>query len=158
MVEISPLVASDRVEWETLTRAFKDHFNAPEPDDAYDRVWGRLLAATEIHGIAARIDGRMVGIAHYYFHVGVWRSTALYLADLFVDKDIRRHGVGRQLLDWLARHAADQGAGRFYWNTPESDPISRPFYDKVSKYVEMVMYSYPVKREPAIDEGRGPRR
>lgn len=145
MVEIRPLVESDRAEWETLTHAFKQHFNAEESDEAYDRVWRRLMEAEEIYGIAARLDGRMVGIAHYYFHVGIWRSKACYLGDLYVDKEVRRHGVARAILDWLAREAAERGAGRFYWNTPQDDPLSRPFYDKVARFQPLVMYSYPHK-------------
>lgn len=149
MLEITPLVAADRVEWEALTRAFKDHFNVEESAADYDRVWRRLLAAEEIHGVAARLDGRMVGIAHYLFHTGVWRSDACYLADLFVDREIRRQGVGQAILDWVARDAIARGAGRFVWNTPEGDETSRPFYDRVARYTGLVTYSYPLKRVAA---------
>ena len=149
MVEISPLAASERADWEVLMRAFREHYHATETDEAYERVWQRLLDADEpVYGIAARLDGRMVGFAHYNFHRGIWRSDACYLADLFVDKEIRRRGVALAMLDWIGRDAVARGAGRFYWHTPE-DADSRPFYDKVAKFSGLVLYSRKLDVTPA---------
>ena len=44
------------------------------------------MKAEELHGLAARLDGRVVGIAHYIFHTSVWFDDVCYLADLFVDE------------------------------------------------------------------------
>jgi GNAT superfamily N-acetyltransferase len=149
MVEISPLAASERSEWEVLMRAFRAHYNATESDEDYERVWCRLLDAAEpVYGIGARSDGRLVGIAHYNFHQGIWRSDACYLADLYVDGEIRRQGIARAMLDWIGRDAVARGAGRFYWHTPQ-DADSRPFYDKVATFSGLVLYSRKLDVTPA---------
>ncbi|WP_326929357.1 GNAT family N-acetyltransferase [Amycolatopsis orientalis] len=54
--------------------------------------------AGRIRGIAARIDGTMVGIAHYLFHASIWYSGNCCLADLYVAENVRRKGVATALI------------------------------------------------------------
>lgn len=78
-MSIGLLTEPDRDEWEGLTRSFHSHW-AGRPgrpatevdDDGYERTWQRLVDGEQIRGICARLDGKMVGIAHYLFHASVW--------------------------------------------------------------------------------------
>jgi hypothetical protein len=65
VLSIGFLTESDREPWEELARGKDTHFAVERPADAYERTWRRLLDDDRIHGIAARLDGRMVGTAHY---------------------------------------------------------------------------------------------
>jgi hypothetical protein len=65
MIEIGPLRPEDRAAWEVLARGYKAFYQESEPDEAYEQTWQRLAAGTELFGLGARLDGRLVGIAHY---------------------------------------------------------------------------------------------
>lgn len=131
----------DRADWEVLARAFKTFFDAEVGDEGYEQTWRRLLDGEQIHGIAARLDGKVVGIAHYLFHASVWSAGRCYLADLFVDPGVRRRGVATTMIDWVAADAEEHGAPRLYWNTLET-AAARSLYDKVATHKGHIVYSY----------------
>jgi len=142
MVEISFLAESDRGDWERLARGKDAYFEVERADEDYDRTWRRLLDDERIRGIAARLDGKMVGIAHYLYHASVWYSGKCYLADLFVDSEVRRRGVATAMIEWVARDAKEHGFPGLYWNTLEDAP-ARALYDQVGKlHKGFIHYSY----------------
>jgi GNAT superfamily N-acetyltransferase len=148
VVEISPLTASDRAGWEVLARGFKAFFGAEISDEGYEQTWRRLLDGDQIRGIAARLDGRMVGIAHYFFHTTVWKGERCYLQDLFVDPETRGRGVARALIEWVAREAEQHGAVNVYWHTTQGNVTARALYDKVASGRDFVAYTRPVSVGP----------
>ena len=142
MVEISFLTESDRACLEVLARGKDTYFDVDRSNDSYEQNWRRLLDDQQVRGIAARLDGRMVGIAHYLFHASVWHAGRCYLADLFVDAEARRHGVATAMIEWVARDAEQQSAPGLYWNTLEDAP-ARALYDKVGQLHErFILYTY----------------
>src|SRR6516164_834168 len=114
MIKIGPLASSERSAWERLARGYNDFYETVLPPEDYDRAWQRLLANREIHGLGARLDGQLIGIAHYLFHANVWRDDVCYLQDLFVDEEVRGQGAARALIDAVAGAARRRGAARFY--------------------------------------------
>ena len=82
-IAIAPLGAADRAEWEALARGYKAFYRTETPDERYAETWRLLLADERIHGLGARLDGGLVGIAHYLFHAQTWSSDCCYLQDLF---------------------------------------------------------------------------
>ncbi|MFC3450811.1 GNAT family N-acetyltransferase [Amycolatopsis speibonae] len=56
-----------------------------------DRTQRRRLRTDT--GVAAGLDGRLVGVAHYLFHASIRYSGKRHLADLFVDPRVRRRGT-----------------------------------------------------------------
>ncbi|WP_409490986.1 N-acetyltransferase family protein [Amycolatopsis sp. cmx-11-12] len=143
MVEISLLTESDRASWEVLARGHHAHFEAEVGDDSYEQAWQRVLEGVQARGIAAWVDGKMVGIAHYVFHASVWRAGGrCYLADLYVDPEVRRRGVATAMIKWVAWDAEAHGFPRLYWNTLEDAP-ARALYDKVADFHQgLIHYSY----------------
>jgi GNAT superfamily N-acetyltransferase len=143
MIEIAPLSESDRVAWEKLARGYNDFYETVLPDAAYDRTWRRLLAGQEVHGLGARLDGRLIGIAHFLFHANAWRDDVCYLQDLFVDESVRGQGAARALIEAVATVARQQGASRFYWQTKRDNDRARALYDKVARFKGFIRYDYP---------------
>ena len=144
MIEITKLQKSDRADWEKLARGHNDFYETVLPDSDYDRAWSRLLADREIHGLAAWLDGRLVGIAHFLFHSNIWRAEVCYLQDLFVDEEVRGQGAARALIDAVAGAARRRGAARFYWQTKHDNHRARALYDKVAVHRGFIRYDYPL--------------
>jgi GNAT superfamily N-acetyltransferase len=141
VVEINFLTESDRACWEVLARGKDAYFETERSDDDYEQTWRRLLDG-EQRGIVARLDGKMVGIAHYVFHASIWGAGRCYLADLFVDAEVRRRGVATAVIKWVAWDAEEHGFPRLYWNTLEDAP-ARALYDKVGKFHKgFIFYTY----------------
>ncbi|KAB8194798.1 GNAT family N-acetyltransferase [Nonomuraea phyllanthi] len=72
MIEIDVRTESDRACREAPARGKDAYFDVERGDDDYERTWRRLLDDEQVGGVAARLDGKMAGIAHYLFHAGVW--------------------------------------------------------------------------------------
>ena len=142
MIVIGPFQRSDRAAWEKLARGYNDFYETELPDRDYDRAWGRLLQDEEIHGLGARLDGQLVGIAHYLFHASIWRDNSCYLQDLFVDETVRGQGAARRLIDAVADAARQRGAVRYYWQTKQDNVRARALYDKVARFRGFIRYDY----------------
>ena len=89
MLEIGHLNEGDHEAWRRLAQGYNDFYETVCPDEAYQRAWRRLRAGVDVHALGARLEGRLIGIAHYLFHVNVWRPDVCYLQDLFVDEAVR---------------------------------------------------------------------
>ncbi|HUS24969.1 MAG TPA: GNAT family N-acetyltransferase [Candidatus Binatia bacterium] len=62
---------------------------------------GRMVVAAE--------GGAVAGVAVYRIHENTHAGVQLYVDDLVTDAAQRSRGVGRALLDWLARHGRERG-------------------------------------------------
>ena len=101
-IAIAPLAPGDRAEWEVLARGYKAFYRTELADEDYERTWQALLAGERVHGLGARLDGRLVGIAHYLFHAQTWSPDCCYLQDLFTAEDARGRGVATALIEAVA--------------------------------------------------------
>lgn len=144
MIEITPLHEADRRAWQPLAVGYNTFYGRVLPDDDYDRTWRRLMKSEELHGLAARLDGRLIGIAHYLFHPNVWVDRACYLADLFVDEAVRGQGAARLLIEAVAAEARSRGCARYYWLTKQDNARARGLYDKVARFAGFIRYDYPL--------------
>jgi len=144
MIEIAPLAPGDRAEWERLARGYKAFYRTELADARYAETWRTLLAGERVHGLAARIDGRLVGIAHYLFHAQTWSVDACYLQDLFTAEEARGRGVATALIAAVAEAARDRGAAKYYWMTKEDNRTARALYDRVARFKGFVRYDHPL--------------
>jgi GNAT superfamily N-acetyltransferase len=145
VISIEPLRAADRAGWERLARGYKAFYRTPVPDDGYDRAWRLLHDDTSgRYGVGARLDGQLVGIAHYLFHITFWGADSCYLQDLFVDEAARGHGAARALIEHVAEVARARGAERYYWTTKHDNDTARALYDKLARHNGFIRYDYPL--------------
>jgi len=64
----------------------------------------------------AEWNGQPVGFALWFYNFSTWKGRhGLYLEDLFVRPEHRGRGIGKALLQRLARHCIDEGLARFEW-------------------------------------------
>jgi len=144
-VGIAPLRGDDRARWEVLARGYKAFYETRLADVAYACAWQRLVADDVVHGLGARVDGSLVGIAHFFFHPTVWMADACHLQDLFVDEAMRNRGVARALIEGVVVAARERGASRVYWHTHVGNATARALYDRVARHVGMIRYDRPLE-------------
>lgn len=144
MIEIAPLREADRDAWENLARGYKAFYRTALPAARYAETWRLLRAGERIHGLAARLDGRLVGIAHYLFHAQTWSADACYLQDLFIAEDARGRGVATALIEAVAEAARARGAAKYYWMTKEDNRTARALYDRIARFKGFVRYDHPM--------------
>jgi len=144
VIAIAPLRAGDRAEWEALARSYKAFYRTDHPQERYDETWAALIASERIHGLAARLNGRMVGFAHYLFHAQTWTVDYCYLQDLFSAEDARGKGVATALIDAVAEEARKRGALKYYWLTKEDNLPARALYDRIARFKGFLRYDYPL--------------
>lgn len=143
-IAIAPLAPGDRAEWEALARGYKAFYRTETSDECYEETWRMLMANERVHGLAARIDGRMAGIAHYLFHAQTWTVDCCYLQDLFTAEDARGKGVATALIGAVAEAARERGALKYYWLTKEDNLPARALYDRIAAFKGFLRYDYPL--------------
>jgi GNAT superfamily N-acetyltransferase len=75
------------------------------------------------------LDGDVVGFALFFHNFSTFRGKpGIYLEDLYVRPAARGHGVGKQLLAWLARTALERGCARLEWAVLDWNAPSIGFY------------------------------
>jgi len=141
---VERLGPDDRPAWQLLAQGYKDFYQTPTQDFEFDTAWQRLMLQDRIFGLGAKLDGQLVGIAHYLFHTTVWAPRSCYLQDLFTAQEARGRGVARALVEAVAEQARAEGADRFYWLTQESNASARELYDKLARYRGFIRYDYPL--------------
>ncbi|MCT2533837.1 GNAT family N-acetyltransferase [SAR92 clade bacterium H231] len=144
-MKISRFRAGDWSEWRELAMGYKEFYQTPTSDKEYEIAWARLLEGTEVLGLGAKVEGKLVGIAHFLFHTTIWSPRTCYLQDLFTAQESRGLGVARELINAVADQAKLSGADRYYWNTQEENETARILYDKVAKYRGFIRYDFPLE-------------
>lgn len=101
-------------EVEATTGSLRKSFFAPQP------AAGALLADC---------DGKLAGYAIYFFTFSSFVGRAgLWLDDLYVRPKFRHQGVGRSLIQEVARIGAEQNCGRFEWTALHWNRKALDFY------------------------------
>jgi GNAT superfamily N-acetyltransferase len=112
------------------------YYGATEEEPLAERVpqiTSALFATPpSAYALLAWDDDQLIGIAAYSFlwpAAGVSRS--LYLKELYVSEESRRHGIGQMLMSELCRIATESGCERFEWTADADNPIALKFYERI---------------------------
>lgn len=79
--------------------------------------------------VIARWQGEPAGFALFFHNYSTFLGRpGVYLEDLFVKPELRGQGVGRALLQYLAKVALDRGCGRLEWSVLDWNEPAIGFY------------------------------
>lgn len=133
-IRVRPLGPGDIEAFIELIDALADYERLPRPGpDARERLAKDALSEPpRFHVLLAEVDGRAVGYAVYFFTYSTFLGRpTLYLEDIFVREEERRHGVGRLLMRRLAQEATRHGCGRMEWQVLAWNTLAIGFYARL---------------------------
>jgi GNAT superfamily N-acetyltransferase len=82
------------------------------------------------------VEGRVVAFALFFTNYSTFLSLpGLYLEDLYVQPSQRGTGLGKALLQHLARLAVARGYGRFEWSVLDWNENAIRFYERLGATV-----------------------
>ncbi len=85
-----------------------------------------------VEALIAEWQGEPAAFAVYFHNFSTFTGRAgLYLEDLFVKPQFRRHGIGRRLLAHLAQIAVDRNCPRFEWAALDWNQPAIDFYEEL---------------------------
>jgi GNAT superfamily N-acetyltransferase len=131
---IEPAQPQDIGELLRLIRALADYERLSQAVVATAELLHESLFGERAVGAAllARADGRAVGMAIYFANLSTFLGrSGIYLEDLFVEPDYRGRGIGRALLQQVARIAVARGCRRMEWSALDWNAPAIGFYKHV---------------------------
>ena len=75
-------------------------------------------------------NGKIVGIALYYYKYSTWKGKCLFLEDIIVTESERKNGYGKQLFDAVVQVAKKDKVKRMEWQVLEWNEPAINFYKK----------------------------
>lgn len=82
--------------------------------------------------VIARWQGQPAGFALFFHNYSTFLGRpGIYLEDLFVKPELRGQGVGRALLQFLARLAQERNCGRLEWSVLDWNEPAIGFYKSI---------------------------
>jgi GNAT superfamily N-acetyltransferase len=80
----------------------------------------------------ARCDGKLAGYAIYFFTFSSFIGRpGIWLEDLYVRPEFCKRGLGRGLMEAVARIGVERNCGRFEWMALDWNEKALDFYDKL---------------------------
>jgi GNAT superfamily N-acetyltransferase len=133
-VTVRPATRADGDTWLALVDALADYEKLARPTpEARQRLLHDAFgpAPNRIQVYVGEVDGRAVAYAiTCETYSSFLALPTLYLEDLFVLPDARRHGVGRAMIRYLAGEALRRGCGRMEWVVLDWNRLAIDFYEK----------------------------
>lgn len=82
--------------------------------------------------VLAEKGGLPAGFALFFHTFSTFLGLpGIYVEDIYVEPAYRRHGVGRELLKFIARQAKARGCGRLEWSVLDWNEPAIAFYRKL---------------------------
>ena len=110
-----------------------EHLVAATEEKLRETLFGeRAFAETLI----ASIGGTAAGYSLFFHNYSTFLAKpGMYVEDVFVLPEYRRHGIGRALFKALAATALERGCGRLEWSVLDWNAPAIDFYQKLGAEV-----------------------
>jgi len=82
------------------------------------------------HTFIAEKDGKIVGMALFYYRYSTWKGRTIHLEDLIVNESMRGSGLGFALYREIIRQGKKDGVRRIEWNVLDWNTPAIDFYEK----------------------------
>lgn len=79
--------------------------------------------------IVAEEEGRVVGMALYFYVYSTWKGRMIYLEDFVLEPEHRRKGIGQKLWDALIEAGKERGCKLLKWQVVDTNTEAMKFYE-----------------------------
>ena len=83
----------------------------------------------------AEINGKIIGMALFYYRYSTWKGRTIHLEDLIVTESLRGTGAGSLLYKEVFKFAKQQGVRRVEWAVLDWNTPAINFYEKTGATV-----------------------
>src|SRR5215475_10602487 len=104
-----------------------------EVEAAAESLTDSLFGPNPVAGaLMGRVGGELAGYALYFFTFSSFIGRpGIWLEDLYVRPPFRRQGLGRAMIEAVARIGAERNCGRFEWTALNWNKNALDFYRKL---------------------------
>ena len=147
---VRPAVPQDLEQWLPLWTEYNAFYGREGatalPDEVTADRWATFLSpAVPMWALVAERGGRLVGLAHYLFHLSTTSlAPSCYMQDLFTAAGERGSGIGAALIAGVAAEARLAGSSSIYWQTHRTNATAMRLYDRVATPSEFLIYRQPL--------------
>jgi diamine N-acetyltransferase len=116
-----------------------DYENLQHEVDATPEEIAKALFAAEprLSCDLAEWDGEPAGFAVWFLNFSTFRGRhGIYLEDVFVRREFRGRGIGKALMQRLAKTCLDNGYARFEWAVLDWNAPSIAFYKSIGAEIK----------------------
>ena len=134
MLEIHAASRNDVTRLLSLIRALATYEKKPHKVVATETDLARDLFGThpKFRALIAEWDGKPAGYASFFYFYSTYEGrAALFLEDLFVLEEFRKHGIGKALLAAVAKQALDEGCFGLRWEVLDWNRPAIEFYERL---------------------------
>ncbi|MCU0360734.1 MAG: GNAT family N-acetyltransferase [Bacteroidia bacterium] len=78
----------------------------------------------------AEQEGKVIGLALYYYKYSTWKGKCLFLEDIIVTEKYRNKNIGSMLFESVVKVAKQEGVKRLEWQVLEWNTPAIEFYKK----------------------------
>lgn len=82
------------------------------------------------HTFVAENDGKIIGMALYYYRYSTWKGKTIHLEDLIVKENQRGTGAGFALYTEIIKQGKKDNVRRIEWNVLDWNENAIKFYEK----------------------------
>lgn len=145
-VSIDYVTQDDFAQWLPLWQGYQHFYKVNLSEEVTNTTWARFLDPNaNLYCAVAKIEGEIVGFAHFLFHPSTWAETDYcYLEDLYVSPDVRGQQIGKQLIAFLTNVAKARKCAKVYWHTQETNHTAQRLYDWIAMKPGMIKYDIPL--------------
>jgi GNAT superfamily N-acetyltransferase len=152
MLKIRPAAHTDAELIIFFIKALADYENA-EPSVVKTNVENLIKHGFDaphprFHCFIAEWNGAPAGFALYFYNFSTWEAKpGIYLEDLFVLPEFRKYGIGKGLLQHLAKTALDQDCTRLVWQVLDWNQLAIDFYEGIGAVHQKEWFTYRMEEE-----------
>ncbi|TFD67402.1 GNAT family N-acetyltransferase [Cryobacterium sp. Hb1] len=146
-VTVRPLGDKDFFAWLGLFEGYSAFYERELTDQKALQVWSWIIDTNNalVGAVAVNDDGDFVGFAHYRTVPRTLSGDlALFLDDLYVAEDARKHGVGSLLMEFTKTYARAHKLAQIQLVTAADNSTAQVLYDQLRTRTDWVTYEIDV--------------